>query len=131
MRLDDLGIFPGGQDQIFGTLMPGGAVNITFGELGRQGEFEEFLCVFLAPDHHGKKIFHKKTADSLFTCEKLFLEQPAIYFVRGGFKTAQITLLNGKCHFNGPMGIHTAPDGIILALRLFTAQPMISAIQAA
>jgi len=29
------------------------------------------------------------------------------------------------------MGIHTAPDGIILALRPFTAQPMISAIQAA
>tara|TARA_B100001971_G_C17953739_1_gene413864 strand:- start:405 stop:545 length:141 start_codon:yes stop_codon:yes gene_type:complete len=29
------------------------------------------------------------------------------------------------------MGIHTAPDEIILALRLFAAQPMISAIQAA
>jgi hypothetical protein len=40
--------------------MPGGAVNIAFGELGRQGEFEKFPCVFLAPDHHGKKIFHKK-----------------------------------------------------------------------
>jgi hypothetical protein len=45
--------------------MPGGAVNIAFGQLGRQGELEEFPCVFLAPDHHGKKIFHKNTADPL------------------------------------------------------------------
>jgi hypothetical protein len=54
----------------------------------------------------------------------------AIYFVQGGFKTAQIVPLYGKGYFGGSMAVNMAPNKIILALRLFTAQPMISAIKA-
>jgi hypothetical protein len=65
------------------------------------------------------------------TREGLYAEQPAIYFVQSGFETVQIVTLDYKSIFSSSMGAYTAPEWIILALRLFTAQPMISVIQAA